>query len=264
MLTIFLRRVGGSGVFVHGVYWKVIESSKRPAVFSLLWYKSSLWTKDFIQSPNTALESSFGGMHFCGMLWPASSLLKPPIRGTGWNWPDKRSFSGVSHMKWLSMTGPVGPCHLSTIWLVSFVLRQFIISRWSSVLQLRFLAVFLVFWTTVSTDWNANGESSTPLSIIALWKSPSDRGDNKWSPTLAPPELTPNAVTLSGSPPNAFIFSRIHFRACTWSNIPQFPRASASPVVIKPNGPSRYWTITKTTPNRGKTSPGVVCRAVVP
>ena len=155
-------------------------------------------------------------------------------------------------------------------WNLSMILWALLLRRQSIILlllvvsQLSFPAVMFVLSMAFFTELKANGENSTPLSVIARWKSPSDSGDKMCRPTLAPPELTPNMVTLFGSPPNTSMFSFIHFRASTWSNMPQFPRTTPSPAVIKPNGPRRYWIVTRTTPKRGSTSPGVVWRAVVP
>lgn len=41
----------------------------------------------------------------------------------------------------------------------------------------------------------------------------------------------PNSVTLSGSPPKAWMFSCTHRRAAIWSSNPQFPRAWLLPVL---------------------------------
>ena len=49
--------------------------------------------------------------------------------------------------------------------------------------------------------------SLAPDCGIALWNRPRAPGDASRAPTLMPPALSPKIVTLSGSPPNAAMFS---------------------------------------------------------
>ena len=86
----------------------------------------------------------------------------------------------------------------------------------------------LVWRAALAVVWVAQCDKAVPLSEMARWKSPLERGDSSWSPTLAPPALKPKIVTFAGSPPNARMFCWTHFRACTWSSIPKFPRSKAA------------------------------------
>lgn len=72
-----------------------------------------------------------------------------------------------------------------------------------------------------------HGFNAVPDIIIALWNSPFDISDSMWKCTEQPPALSPNSVTLSGSPPKLRILSRIHFSAKTWSFSPALPGTSA-------------------------------------
>jgi hypothetical protein len=75
---------------------------------------------------------------------------------------------------------------------------------------------------------------------IALSNSPSAAGDVISALTDMPPADCPKIVTLSGSPPNSAMLSRIHSRAATWSSSPKFATSPSRPGwAKKPNRPSR-------------------------
>ena len=66
--------------------------------------------------------------------------------------------------------------------------------------------------------------------------------------TAPPPADCPAIVTRDGSPPNAAMFSRTHSSAASQSRTPRLDGAPA--MWPKPSKPSRYETMTVTTPSR--------------
>lgn len=75
------------------------------------------------------------------------------------------------------------------------------------------------------------GSRATPLSMMALWKSPWDMGDITWKDTLVPPADWPKSVTESGLPPKLAMFCWTQRREAVWSKNPQLPLAYSSPVL---------------------------------
>ena len=146
--------------------------------------------------------------------------MNPIINFTGLNVPDFRRPSGESARKFLSATGRQTLASLLNSWRGSTDRRQPIVIELSSVEHPSFEARALVWEIAAFFSPKAKGESSLPLIAIAWWKRFLDNGDKTSSPTLDPPALSPNIVTLDLSPPKALMFSCTHFSASIWSSIP--------------------------------------------
>ncbi len=71
----------------------------------------------------------------------------------------------------------------------------------------------------------------TPLSRIALSKSPLAEGMTSRQAMLMAPADSPNTVTFRGSPPKAAIWSRTQRNAAAWSSRPSLPVAGILPPV---------------------------------
>ncbi|MEY9484405.1 hypothetical protein RKD26_000199 [Streptomyces calvus] len=76
-----------------------------------------------------------------------------------------------------------------------------------------------------------------PLWVIARRKSPRASGMVIRAVTEIAPADCPKTVTLSGSPPNAAMFSRTQRRAAIWSSSPRLAVPSGNS--RKPSAPSR-------------------------
>lgn len=118
------------------------------------------------------------------------------------------------------------------------------------------------------------GDRALPDEIIALWKRPSTKtalvnynkpsflcispavlGDMRCIVTLAAPDLWPNNVSFSESPPNSLMFCLIHNSAKYWSRMPKLPLASGVPKQKNPKTFNRQFTVTTIMPSTAKSWP---------